>query len=160
MSELQVDNRQVLEMFSRLSNKKMKKVHMQALRKAAKVIQKEAKIELRKATAAYRSNKSNLKNGWHLKKKNDGTISAKSLQDGIRVSVSKDAGSSKVHILGDFRLKWFEKGTNNRQTKKGYSRGAMKSTHFFKIARQNKEQEAENELQKFITESILRVAKK
>lgn len=160
MSELQIDNRQVLEMFSQLSNKKMKKVHTEALRKAAKVIQREAKIELRKATTAYRSNKSNLKNGWHIKKKNDGTVTAKSLQDGIRVSVAKDAGSSKVHILGDFRLKWFEKGTNNRQTRKGYNRGAMKSTHFFKIARQNKEQEAENELQRFITESILRVAKK
>lgn len=160
MNEVIVDNRQVLEMFSQLSKKKMKKVHRQALRKAAKVIQKEAKVELRKATTAYRSNKSNLKNGWHLKKKKDGTLTAKSLQDGIKSSVSKEVDSAKVHILGDFRLKWFEKGTRNRQTRKGYSRGSMKATHFFKIARQRKEQQAEQELQRFIRESILRVAKK
>jgi hypothetical protein len=53
------------------------------------------------------------------------------MRRGIKVSVDKEATYSKVHIMGDYRLKWFEMGTKPRQTKKGYSRGFIKPAYFF-----------------------------
>ena len=62
---------------------------------------------------------------------------------------------AKVHIMGDFRLKFFEKGTKQRRTKghkitgyagrslkrsgKGGNRGSIKGLYFFKSASRLKE---------------------
>jgi len=43
--------------------------------------------------------------------------------------------------MGDFRLKWFELGTTDRYTKKGYYRGRMQPTYFFKKAKESTESE-------------------
>ena len=81
------------------------------------------------------------------------------MESGIKLSKDKDYGDVKVHIMGDFRLKFFEMGTEDRYIKKsnkgngsdgrykfrkkegsqgnsGY-RGSIKAKHFFKQARDN-----------------------
>ena len=40
-------------------------------------------------------------------------------ESGVRYKIAKNAKESKVHIMGDFRLKFFELGTKDRRTK-GY----------------------------------------
>ena len=42
-----------------------------------------------------------------------------------------------IHIMGDFRLKFFELGTKDRLTKKGYTRGVVKPVRFFSDVKNN-----------------------
>ena len=159
MSNLQIDDKQILELFKDLSPKKQKQVHKNALRKSANILVKQAKQNLRDVTSKYKSKSTNLKNGWHIKTNRNGKVTVKSLQDGIKLKVSQEAEQAKVHIMGDFRLKWFELGTNVRQTKKGYNRGQMSPSYFFKNAREATELEISNTLQNNIRESILKAAR-
>ena len=74
----------------------------------------------------------------------------KSLQSGVKCKLVKENGANvaKVHIMGDFRLKFFEKGTALRRTKghritgyidvqhlrrtgRGGNRGRIRSAYFF-----------------------------
>ena len=52
----------------------------------------------------------------------NGKAEKHSLARGIKV-VAKDAETAKVHIMGDYRLKWFEMGTKYRTTKGSRRRG-------------------------------------
>lgn len=72
---------------------------------------------------------------------------------GITMSSDKSYCEAKVSIMGDHRLKWFEKGTQDRYTKgrkivgyqrnrairegKGHWTGRMTGQYFFKDARQD-----------------------
>ena len=74
-------------------------------------------------------------------------------EDGIIVKADKSYCEAKVSIMGDHRLKWFEKGTNDRYTKgrkivgyqrnrairegKGHWTGRMTGQYFFRDARQS-----------------------
>ena len=56
-----------------------------------------------------------------------------------------------VEIMGkgksaDFRLKWFENGTQSRYTKNGWHRGKMKTTPFFNPAIETTKSEVEASL--------------
>ena len=55
------------------------------------------------------------------------------LTDGVRMK--KSVYDINVNIMGDYRLKWYENGTQPRQTKEGYNRGSMKAINFFSEAR-------------------------
>lgn len=84
---------------------------------------------------------------------------------GVIVSTEKAYLEAKVSIMGDHRMKWFEKGTSQRQTKgrkitgyqrnrairegKGHNTGAISGKWFFKSARQNT-----NAIDEAITQSI------
>ena len=61
----------------------------------------------------------------------------KPITQGVKLTTEKAYNEVKVHIMGDFRLKFFEKGTKERLTKKGASRGSIKPLYFFRTARQN-----------------------
>ena len=79
----------------------------------------------------------------------------KPFEDGIIVKTDKSYCEAKVSIMGDHRLKWFEKGTQDRYTKgrkivgyasgrgnklkregKGHWTGRMTGQYFFRDARQ------------------------
>jgi hypothetical protein len=88
-----------------------------------------------------------------------------SIKDGrmdkeIKVAKYKKTIGAKVHIMGDFRLKFFEKGTAQRYYK-GQNRGSIKATHFFKKAQDRSLSNAYNqiiqELDKLIKETINKV---
>lgn len=104
---IQVDASRCYALFRRISTKNQRKVSRQALRAAANKVKKEAVKNLqqvighsvRKTTTYTRRNGKTVKH---------------SLAKGIKV-VSRDAETAKVHIMGDYRLKWFEMGTKNNQ---------------------------------------------
>ena len=141
-----VDASQVLRMFSELNSRQQKNVYKNALRKAGRILQKETKTQLRSVVGKT----INHKNRW------DG----KTLGSGIKLKVDKKATEAKVHIMGDFRLKFFELGTKTRfkkRTKGRPSTGSIKASYFFRRAREAKESEISNSMNDIITKSILRV---
>lgn len=106
---IQVDASRCFALFRRLDTKNQRKVSRAALRAAANKVKKQAVKNLqgvighnvRKTTIYTRRN---------------GKTEKRSLARGIKV-VSRDAETAKVHIMGDYRLKWFEMGTQPRTTK-------------------------------------------
>jgi len=106
---IQVDASRCFALFRRLDTKNQRKVSRAALRGAANKIKNQAVKNLqgvighsvRKTTTYTRAS---------------GKTDKRSLAKGIKV-VSRDAETAKVHILGDYRLKWFEMGTAYRTTK-------------------------------------------
>lgn len=116
MSEIVIDDSQVQSLFADLTNKEQTKVLKDTLRKAGNILVRAARKELK-------SKVKNANKKVSLMSKAYGT-----LQSGIKNKVIKEDGEyiSKVHILGDFRLKFFEKGTKDRTTKSrkivGYQR--------------------------------------
>ena len=104
------------EKFAALTGKEQKKAKNTALKKAAQIIVKSAKQSLSTVTKHNRT-----PNYWN----------GKTLESGIKVGKIKDDSDLKVHIMGDFRLKFFQAGTQLRKNKKGANRGAVKRTNFF-----------------------------
>lgn len=107
---IQVDASRCFALFRRLNTKNQRKVSRAALRAAANKLKKEATKNLqgvighnvRKTSTYTRAN---------------GKTQKRSLAKGIKV-VAKDAETAKVHIMGDYRLKWFEMGTKNGEPRK------------------------------------------
>lgn len=143
MANIEVDSRNVLKMFAELSNKNQKKVHRIALAKALSILVKEARSTL----------KGVIRKSIYSKSKKTG----RSLASGIKYRINKEATEGKAHILGDFRLKFFELGTKERYRKRGGKTGTIKASYFFRTARQNKESEISSSMNNIISESIKRV---
>lgn len=141
-SSIEVDEKKVMEMFKDLSYKNQIKSYKQALRISARIIQKEAKASLKKEIGKAANRKGRYGR----------------LNSGIKIKVARNGTSAKVHIMGDFRLKFFELGTEERYLKKnGAYRGKMTATHFFQNARVAKEKEAEDTLTKNLEQSIKKI---
>ena len=112
-----VDASRCYALFRRLNTKNQRKVSRAALRGAANKIKNAAVKNLqgvighsvRKTTTYTCSNGKTVK---------------RSLAKGVKVVVNSPE-EAKVHIMGDYRLKWFEMGTNPRTTK-GVRRGGRK----------------------------------
>lgn len=139
-----VNANNVLTVFASLTSREQKKVYRDALRKAARILVKESKIQLRNIVG----NKINSRNSWN----------GKSFGSGIKLKVDREATEAKVHIMGDFRLKFFEKGTAIRTLRRnGANRGAMSAHYFFRTAKTNKEAEVFNSMDNLIMESINRI---
>ena len=108
---IQVDASRCYALFRRLSTKNQRKVSKAALRAAANKVKNQAVKNLqgvighsvRKTTTYTRAN---------------GKAEKRSLARGIKV-VAKDAETAKVHIMGDYRLKFFEMTPDNPRKTKG-----------------------------------------
>jgi len=106
---IQVDASRCFALFRRLSTKNQRKVSRKALKEAGNKLKKEAAKNLqqvighnvRKTTTYTRAN---------------GKTEKRSLVKGIKVT-ARNPETAKVHIMGDYRLKWFEMGTQPRYTK-------------------------------------------
>lgn len=138
-----IERQQVDELLTKLSTERRSQILFSALKKGGKALQQETKVQLRQSVS-----KTHSPNRWN----------GKTLEDGIRVKANTVYQEVMVHILGDFRLKFFEKGTKDRYTKihknklstsqyinylkkggKGGYRGKINACHFFRRARQNEE---------------------
>ena len=138
-----IERQQVDELLAKLSTERRSQVLFSALKKGGKALQQETKVQLRQSVS-----KTHSPNRWN----------GKTLEDGIRVKANTVYQEVMVHILGAFRLKFFEKGTKERYTKihknqlstsqyinylkkggKGGYRGRITASHFFRRARQNEE---------------------
>ena len=109
MSNVQVDATKVLAMFSEFDEKHRKAVFRRSLGEASRILVRETRKQLRGVRTKSGSLSTKTKSKW----------TGKTLESGVRYKIAKNAKESKVHIMGDFRLKFFELGTKDRRTK-GY----------------------------------------
>lgn len=107
MNNVQVDATQVLAMFSEFDEKHRKVVFRRSLGEASRILVRETRKQLRGVRTKSGSLNTKTKSKW----------TGKTLESGVRYKIAKNAKESKVHIMGDFRLKFFELGTKDRNTK-------------------------------------------
>lgn len=132
-----LDTTNINDILANLSEDNRRLAMLSALRAGGKVLQANTKESLKKklgsgATSTSERNK-------------------KSMESGVRLIVDKDYNEVVVSIMKDYRLKWFEMGSDQRYLKKdhpkdekhrktlkkGEYRGSIAPTHFFSEARQN-----------------------
>lgn len=145
---IEVDAKKVLQMFSNLSTKKQQAAINGALRKGSQILQKESREILKRNV--------NRISTVHISKRGK----RYSLSSGIKFH-TKNKNESKIYIMGDFRLKFFEMGTKIRpfKTRKGDS-GKITENKFFTKARRSKEKEIFQSMNRLLSESIQKVASK
>lgn len=141
---IQVDTSGVDKIFNKLTGKEQKKVIRTATRGAAQKLTKATKVQFRNTVGSV----ANHRNWWN----------GKTLQSGIKY-VSDKRVSYKVHIMGDFRLKFWEMGTKQRYTKKGQYRGIMRKKAFFDPTLQRLETTLANDIKDSITKNLINNAK-
>ena len=148
---IEVEADRILEMFASLNSKNQKKAHRQALSKALSILIKQAKANLKGKVNDAPTERSN----WKRKTR-------RPIMKGIRSSIDRDAIEGKAHIMGDFRLKWFEKGTVERWGKKNPNKysGRIKPLWFFKSAREQKESEISKQMEQILSQSIRKIYEK
>lgn len=145
MNNLEVDARQVINLFSDLTSRQQMQAKRNALRQASRILVNETKKQLRRVIGKA----INHRNRWN----------GKTLGSGIKSNASREGTEAKVHIMGDFRLKFFEKGTAIRRLRRnGANRGRINASYFFRTAKQNKEREIFNTLDNLLSQSIQRIA--
>lgn len=131
-----VDN--IVNKFKSLTSNQMKAVHRSTLTKVSQILVKETKANIRRNNA-YKIN---------------------SLQSAVRSKVNPDATEAKIHIMGvknkanEYKLRFFEQGTKQRQTKKGYNRGNIKPLWFFKTAIDTNSKTVEQDIEKTLSSEI------
>lgn len=154
--EVKLKSEKYEDMFNKLTPRELENISKRATKAAAQVILSETKKQLRTHTKKSGSTYTNAKHGWNLikSKKTGQVIGVKSLEQGIRMKYHKDEAMTKVNIMGDFRLKWMEKGTADRyatMSKGGKARrGQMPQWWFFRDAINAKRSEAYDRMQKII----------
>ena len=166
MAAFEFDADSVLDSFKELTGKEMERARLNAVRNAAQILVKATRQRFRAVTPKYSS-----KNWWN----------GKSLISGISIGKpNKKEESIKVHIMGDFRLKFWELGTKERTTKKDYIKGeptqrgtarkkasragrktgSIKQMQFFEPAQQESEKRVFDEMENLIAKNITKIANK
>lgn len=141
---------ELIKILRSLEYKDMQRVYKKALTDSVKPLVNETKKALRRTNIKNVSKPYIGKNGKTYK----------SMIQGIKSSIDvRDPNDNyaKVHIMGEFRLKWFEKGTALRKTYKKGSRGKIYPRRFFRDAVENKGRECRETLENNIKKSIQRV---
>lgn len=161
MNNIEVDARQVLSMFADLTSRQQRQVYRNALRRGANILAGETKRQLKQNLGRAASSR----NWWNNK----------TLVSGIKSNADRNGTEAKVHIMGDFRLKFFELGTRLRRTtgsntasvrgrnpirrqRVAANRGAITAIHFFRTAKENKEREIFDNIDNLISQSIQRIS--
>lgn len=150
-----VDTSQLRSMFADLTGREFRKAQRDALRKSGQVLVREARKELKRKVKSI--------NTWHTGK--DGKRYR--LSRGIGLSVAKDAKSAKVNIMKDFRLKFFELGTDDRYVlrrrsvslRKKAFRGRIQKDKFafFKKAQETSREKVFGEMGTRIAEAVKKI---
>ena len=93
MNNIEVDARQVTSMFADLTSRQQRQVYRSALRKGAGILTTETKRQLRQTLGREASSR----NWWN----------GRTLVSGVKSNADRNRTEAKVHIMGDFRLKFF-----------------------------------------------------
>ena len=128
-------------------------IEKKALRKAANELRKEARSNLRRT----------LPNATKRGKYKDTLV-----QGVLSSTYEVDEGmEAKVHIMGvrdsssgTFRTQFFETGTIQRKTKKGYNRGKIKPINFFGSAIDASKDKVASTLDEELSKAIQKIADK
>lgn len=138
MNNVQVDDTSVQNLFSALDAESSKQILFKALKEGGQKLTSQTKRSLRAKLGAG----STTPNRWN----------GKTMESGIRQKADKDYCEVSVSILGDFRLKFFEKGTAQRRLRRGgANRGSIRPLYFFREARL---QDIDDVINNSITESL------
>jgi hypothetical protein len=147
--EIRVDDKEVIKALANLSFKQMNKAYRLGMKKSLDPILKQTKANLRSSGIKHVNRAYIGKNGKKYK----------SMLQGVKTSVyigNTEDSYGKVHIMNEFRLKWFEKGTTIRKTRDGWDRGSIAPKWFFRNAVNQKGQQAVDNLDENIRESIMK----
>lgn len=174
-----LDDKEVIAMLDRLNGPEVKKAAIEALRKGGNVLKKQTDANF-KATGI----RMKTRNKVTIKKK-DGKKKTK-IRRIATVKVIKKDLMVKVHIMSDYRVKWFEKGTTERHTKgysyrnnsnkvrkkvgrwgfvynrkgKGRRTGRIGAKWFFRDAQSQTESKIFNDINKYLSSAIVKIANK
>lgn len=144
MNNVTVDDSKVQNLFRALDSDSRKRILFTALKAGGNKLAENTKIQLRSKLGAGATSP----NRWN----------GKTMESGIRIKADKDYCEVDVNVMGDFRLKFFEKGTKLRQTKKTKAnRGSIRALYFFQAAR-NKSDEVTGIINSSISESLKRIS--
>ena len=148
--DIKVDDKELQEALSSLDSRNHRDAVRKALVKGANIAKKKKKKNLKHILNPIRK-KSKYKNGKDKADINKGILVGSKGKDPFKDGVN-------LHLMGDFRLKFFEMGTDERSTKKGYNRGVHKKTPFFKPALDSCEKQVFETIEKEIDVQIIRKA--
>ena len=144
-------DRELRAILKKMDYKEMQSVYKKSLTESVKPLVNETKKQLR------RSGIKNVNRPYISRKTGK---SYKSMIQGVRSSIdvrNADDNYAKVHIMGEFRLKWFEKGTDLRRTYSKGNRGRIRPRRFFRNAVEMKGEECRKSLEQNIKKSIQKV---
>lgn len=153
-----VDSKRINSFFNNLdlNNDERKKAIKAALRKSVLIIRKQAQANLVSIIPAAKT-KGIGRNGETFKP----------LKNEINIAVYKNASGARVDMIDRrkkrsraFLLKFFNQGTTERATKRGYNRGIINASNFFQNAVNSKKAEAEKSLEQNIIDMIKKAADK
>ena len=144
MNDVSVDDSAVRNLFQALDEESRKRILFTALKAGGEKLLSETKVQLRSKLGSGATSP----NRWN----------GKTMESGIRLKADKDYCEVDVNVMGDFRLKFFEKGTKLRQTKKKANRGSIKGLYFFQAAR-SKADEITTIINSSLAESLKRISK-
>ena len=147
--DIRVDDKEVIKALANLSFKQMNSAYRKGMKKSLEPILKQTKVNLRSSGIKHVNKPYIGKNGKKYK----------SMLQGVKTSVyigNTEDSYGKVHIMNEFRLKWFEKGTTIRKTRDGWDRGSIAPKWFFRNAVNQKGQQAVDNLDENIRESIMK----
>lgn len=170
------DDREVMMMFKRLTGPELKKAELAALRSSANILKKRTDLNFKDTKIGLsirRKEKITRKNGKKINR----------IRRIATVKVLKKESAAIVHIMSDYRVKWFEKGTKERRTKgyryriasniyrKGNRRyykkegaarrtGSIDPRWFFRDAQNQTERQIFDNLDKEISKAIIKIANK
>ena len=131
-----IDDTQVLNLFNALDSESTNQILFTALKKGGQRLTSLTKTNLKRKLGKGAT----TPNRWN----------GKTMESGIKFRGDKDYCEVAVSIMGDFRLKFFEKGTKPRLTRKtNANRGSITALNFFQSARAN-----DNEITATINNSI------
>lgn len=169
-----VDSTDVVEMFERLTGKERKNVYCLELKKAAIILVNET-------TARFKSKVRKNKNKEYVLRRKSGRVVLKNRRIAA-VKINRKKYEAKVHIMEDYKTKWFEMGTRSRRTKGhrnvGYyrlkpggrkyalrigkpgNRGQIQPGYFFRDAQRAKEREIFDSIETNLSKAILKMANK
>lgn len=156
--DLELDATDVLSMYSEFDLKKRKQVYRTATRNALNIVKKQT---LQNLKGVINPSMINKKDKW-----------GNSFRNGITIKIYKSGKGGVIHIMKNFKMKFFELGTEKRYRKvKGLSKvrkffrkdakggytGQIKKYSFFSKAKEQKESEVFNSINRLISTSIKKI---
>ena len=130
-TSITIDDGNVIRALRQFAPREMVSANRRALAASSMVLVKAARLKLRGVTARSASTRTADRKGWTKMK---GNRRVTTLENGIRFKVNEFGTVTRINIMGDFRLKWFEMGAGwkaPRVTRKGQDRGDMPARPFF-----------------------------
>lgn len=167
---VELDASEVIHAFESLTGKERDKIFRVELRKAAMVLVNETDIYFKKKI------KQSTETISKVSKTGKKTISKRKV---AKIKMLREGVGAKVHIMADYKAKWFEMGTRERVTKgnrrvgyfrlrsdsnrryflrlgKPAKRGALTPGHFFRDAQRSKEDEIFQRIDTDISKAIIK----